>query len=183
MSLSKTAKRFLSSTMAIALAGGSVLAFGSSSFATGENASVGFEGTVNQECILTSGTSEGDTDYTSDGTADTTLATELTASDTVEFNCNAGSVDVSFTEATFNQPSPVGGGASNLKSSHEFTYSVGSEEAETFEKSTKASKDTDDNGNLSVLITSKFTATGTGDAQKLLAGKYTADATINVVAK
>ena len=33
MNLSKTAKRFLSSTMAIALAGGSVLAFGNSALA------------------------------------------------------------------------------------------------------------------------------------------------------
>ena len=51
MNLSKTAKRFLSSTMAIALAGGSVLAFGSSasaappnSAAEAENVSFGHSG-------------------------------------------------------------------------------------------------------------------------------------------
>ena len=183
MSLSKTAKRFLSSTMAIALAGGSVLAFGSSSFATGEDGAVGFEGTVNQECILTSATGEGDTQYTSNGVADTTLATELTANDTVTFDCNVGSVDVSFTQAIFSEPAAVGEGASDLESSHQFTYGVNSATAEIFETSTTDTKDTDDNGNLSVVITSTFTATGTGDAEKLLAGKYTADATINVVAK
>jgi hypothetical protein len=179
MSLSKTAKRFLSSTMAIALAGGSVLAFGSSSFATGEDGSVGFEGTVNQECILTSAAGGADTQYTSNGTADTTLATELTADDTVTFDCNAGSVDVSFTGVTFNQPSPVGGGASNLTSTHEFTYGVNSATAETFDGSTTDTKDTDADGDLSVVITSKFTATG----NELLAGTYDANATINVVAK
>ncbi|MCL2935967.1 MAG: hypothetical protein MGU50_04940 [Trichodesmium sp. MAG_R02] len=204
MNLSKTAKRFLSSTMAIALAGGSVLAFGSLSFAgTGNvstsgddtaDAAVGFTGTVNAECSLeTDLTSPTDTPYVpdattydvtdyDDGTGTTTNRTKILSADTtVNFDCNTKSVSITFPTATNTPPSGTGSGAGSLTSIHTFKYDVNASGTDTtFTSATAAiTPDTKANGDVSVKITSTFAAEG----DELLAGTYRADATVQVVAR
>ena len=109
MNLSKTAKRFLSSTMAIALAGGSVLAFGSSASATppasSETASeeVSFTATVAPQCALvtaTDVTAYTETPYASINALESGTSTAedrvntLSATDTIKFDCNTDTVNL-----------------------------------------------------------------------------------------
>ena len=200
MNLSKTAKRFLSSTMAIALAGGSVLAFGSSALAdttVGNNTAdgtVGFEGTVDAECSLTSTPQTSDKAYVPDtvttytvkdmdngapGT-DTERTKILSADATVNFDCNTKSVTMTFPTATNTPPTGTGSGATNLTSTHKFEYDLNASGTNTvFTSTTSETPDTDANGNLSVKITSTFSANG----EELLAGTYEANATVQVVAR
>jgi hypothetical protein len=202
MNLSKTAKRFLSSTMAIALAGGSVLAFGSLSFAgdgstAGDDtadAAVGFTGSVDAECSLeTDLTSPTDTAYVADattyditdyddGTSQALNRTKtLSANTTVNFDCNTKSVSITFPTATNTPPAGTGSGATSLTSVHTFEYDVNASGTDTtFTDATAAiTPDTDADGDVSVKITSTFTA----DGDELLAGTYEADATVQVVAQ
>jgi hypothetical protein len=200
MNLSKTAKRFLSSTMAIALAGGSVLAFGSLSFAgdgstAGDDtadATVGFTGAVDAECSLeTDLTSPTDTTYVADATTydvtdyddDTTGTTtnrtkKLSAHTTVNFDCNTKSVTMTFPTATPTPPTGTGSGATALTSTHKFEYDIGGGDTE-FTSATSETPDTNADGDLSVKITSTFTANG----DELLAGTYGATAKVQVVAR
>ena len=198
MNLSKTAKRFLSSTMAIALAGGSVLAFGNSALADSTigndtaDAAVGFEGSVDAECSLTSTPQTSDEAYVAD-TGDTYTVKDmdngapgtdiqrtkiLSANATVEFDCNTKSVTMTFPTATNTPPTGTGSGATNLTSTHKFEYDIGSGNT-VFTDATSETPDTDANGNLSVKITSTFSANG----EELLAGTYEANATVQVVAR
>ena len=200
MNLSKTAKRFLSSTMAIALAGGSVLAFGNSALADSTigndtaDAAVGFEGSVDAECSLTSTPQTSDEAYVAD-TGDTYTVKDmdngapgtdiqrtkiLSANATVEFDCNTKSVTMTFPTATNTPPTGTGSGATNLTSTHKFEYDLNASGTNTvFTSATSETPDTDANGDLSVKITSTFTA----DGDELLAGTYQADATVQVVAR
>ena len=198
MNLSKTAKRFLSSTMAIALAGGSVLALGNSALADSiigndtADAAVGFEGSVDAECSLTSTPQTSDEAYVAD-TGDTYTVKDmdngapgtdiqrtkiLSANATVEFDCNTKSVTMTFPTATNTPPTGNGSGASALTSTHKFEFDIGGGNT-VFTDATSETPDTDANGNLSVKITSTFSANG----EELLAGTYEANATVQVVAR
>jgi hypothetical protein len=200
MNLSKTAKRFLSSTMAIALAGGSVLAFGSSSLAddTADD-NVSYTGTVPGECSLTTAsassagtaTTYGETRGLSlndldDPTTVTpvTRVTQLQATDTLSFDCNTGSVN--FTIPAVNvgtPPSPTGTGGSALVGSHTFTYSPSTSTAAavpfTAATNTAVEINTDNNGDVDITVTSTWAPTS---GEELLKGTYTAEATFQVVA-
>ena len=201
MNLSKTAKRFLSSTMAIALAGGSVLAFGSSSLAddTADD-TVSYTGAVPGECSLTTASasavagtattytetrglnlSDFDTDPTS--AAAVTRVTQLQATDTLSFDCNTGSVNFTIPSVTVaTPPTPTGSGGSVLVGSHTFAYNPSTNAGDvTFSApiTSDVAINTDADGDLDITVTSTWVPTS---GEELLKGTYTATATFQVVA-
>ncbi|MDT9340008.1 hypothetical protein VV11_011270 [Trichodesmium erythraeum 21-75] len=200
MNLSKTAKRFLSSTMAIALAGGSVLAFGSSSLADDTaNDTVSYTGTVPGECSLitasasavagsatnygeTRGLSLDDLDDDPTSAAAVTRVTQLQATDTLSFDCNTGSVNFTVPIATATPPTATGSGGSALVGSHTFAYNPSTNAGDvtfTAPITTAVAINTDNNGDVDITVTSTWAPTS---GEELLKGTYTAEATFQVVA-
>ena len=202
MNLSKTAKRFLSSTMAIALAGGSVLAFRNSASAVPDNSKtetsdVGFTGAVQLECELeVGGTAPNGSKAYGYDTFDAGLttsgedrATNLTASQTIKYDCNSDTVSIRVSGATssYNSGSP-GSPASNaidLTASHAWEWGKGTSAATPFTPTSgNADLDlaatTDANGDIEVSIKSTWTADG--GAEELLAATYTSSLSLDVTA-
>ena len=206
MNLSKTAKRFLSSTMAIALAGGSVLAFGNSASAVPDNSktetsNVGFTGAVQLECALeTGGTAPAD-DYsyttdTTDNTYDNTLtdpgedrAKALSATQSINYDCNSAAVDITVTNGVTSYTAPTGAGASSLTATHAWAWGKGDATTATNsfnfgsgDPDLDLAEDevTDANGDIQVSIKSTWTAAG---EELFAANDYTATLDLVVTAK
>jgi len=193
MNLSKTAKRFLSSTMAIALAGGSVLAFGSSASATppasSEAASeeVSFTATVAPQCALvtaTDVTAYTETPYASINALESGTSTAedrvntLSATDTIKFDCNTDTVNLTISGITNSGPTATN--ATAIVGSHVFEYTPNGGTAASVAATggTPVSINTDTNGDLELVVTSDWTSTG----PELLKGNYQATATFQVTA-
>ena len=194
MNLSKTAKRFLSSTMAIALAGGSVLAFRSSALAgSAQTDTVSFTGDVALECAVIAAPTPAT--YTpSDNSADNSLTGEnrtisLMAETTVQYDCNSDTVQVTSGSAAENYTAPSN--ATDLTATHNFDYAVwetsdgtaaysGSPQpAASLPVALAAIAPTDPNGDVSVKIKSEWTAAG----EELFATTYTATVAVTVTAQ
>jgi hypothetical protein len=191
MNLSKTAKRFLSSTMAIALAGGSVLAFGNSASAappaTSETASeeVSFTATVDPQCALVTATDVADyteTPYASINALESGTSTAedrvntLSATDTIKFDCNTDTVNLTISGITEDKPTATN--ATDLVGTHVFEYTPNGGTAATVTAVTDQSMTTDADGDLELVVTSDWTSTG----PELLEGDYEATATFQVTA-
>ena len=197
MSLSKTAKRFLSSTMAIALAGGSVLAFRNSALAvppgTPESTDTfNVSSTVAQECALI--TASGLTEYTpsynditlSDGTTEERTS-QLLAEDSIKFDCNTAKVDVTIDgyNSTFVPAAAGGTGAANLQGTNDFKYAINDTVANAgvavpTSSTALADQDTDATGDIEFSVESKWTPNV--GAPELAAGTYNAQVTFTVTA-
>jgi hypothetical protein len=191
MNLSKTAKRFLSSTMAIALAGGSVLAFGNSASAAppadSETADevVSFKATVDPQCALvtaTDVTNYTETPYASINALETGTSTPedrvniLSATDIIKFDCNTDTVNLTISGIT--NSGPTASNATDIQGSHVFTYTPTGGTAVDVTAVTNKATDTDVNGDLELTINSNWTSTG----PELLKGNYEATATFQVTA-
>ena len=196
MNLSKTAKRFLSSTMAIALAGGSVLAFGNSASADpAKTGTVSFTGDVALECALITNLTTPATytpSYNSDSKSDTAneeRTVSLMAETTVEYDCNSDTVQVTSGNASENYTAPSN--ATSLTATHNFDYAVwgtsggtanysGSPQpAATLPSTLAPNAATDPNGDVSVKVKSEWTAAG----EELFATTYTATVDVTVTAQ
>lgn len=185
MNLSKTAKRFLSSTMAIALAGGSVLAFGNSALADppgtagSGDATVDFETIVAEECAI-----ETASDITAYTRANTTIAGEdrtetLTANDDIVFDCNTSTVqvEISGTGTTYTAPT---GGATDLTASHTFQYGLNATPSvDVVDGVLGSTTTTDADGDLTISIKSEWDA----NSEELSAQTYGAETTFTVTAQ
>ena len=162
MNLSKTAKRFLSSTMAIALAGGSVLAFRNSALANPPTPAADdifiFSGTVDLECAVeTASTIQTYTQAT--GTiAGEDRVTGLSATATVDYDCNSDTVDIQVTGATSNYTAPTN--ATDLTATHSWEWGKGATASTAFTPdgsgnvTLNASEATDTSGDVQVSIES-----------------------------
>jgi hypothetical protein len=193
MNLSKTAKRFLSSTMAIALAGGSVLAFGSLSFAAppeteADSNSLTFSGTVELECAVETASTAQTYTPTTATVANEDRATGLNATTTVGYDCNSDTVDIQVSSAT----SSYNGGtvpdhATDLIPTHSWEWGNGTTASNSFTPDDSGDADlslgeaTDSNGDVTVAIESIWTKNASGE--ELLAGAYSAGLTLTVTAK
>jgi hypothetical protein len=195
MNLSKTAKRFLSSTMAIALAGGSVLAFRNSALAgDAQTNTVDFTGTVALECAVIAAPTEAT--YTASenvadnsATASENRTVSLMTETTVQYDCNSDTVDVTSASAAESYTAP--GNATSLTATHAFDYAVwetsdgtaaysGSPQpAATLPTALATGAATDPNGDVSVKIKSEWTAAG----EELFSTTYTASVAVTVTAK
>lgn len=187
MNLSKTAKRFLSSTMAIALAGGSVLAFGSSASAAppgteiqAEN--VSFTGTVALECGVETAPTQATYVQATGTVAGENRATGLSATTTVDYDCNSDTVDIQVSSATDNYTAPTN--ATALTATHSWKWGKGASAATSFTPSGGAAdlnlgETTDANGDVQVSIESIWTGAG----EEFFATTYTASLTLTVTAK
>jgi hypothetical protein len=196
MNLSKTAKRFLSSTMAIALAGGSVLAFRNSALAETppgtpeDSGSFSFESVVAQECALV--TSSDVTEYTATD-VDLTIVggtekrtNELLAEDSIVFDCNTAKVDISLSDYSSDfTPTVAGGtGATDLTGSNAFKYEINAPVDDTTSTDVPetdtpiADQNTDADGDITFNVKSKWTS----DGEELAAGTYAAALTVTVTA-
>ena len=193
MNLSKTAKRFLSSTMAIALAGGSVLAFRNSAMATppasSETASeeVSFTATVAPQCALVTATDV--TDYTeglntpkvsaldTGSAVDEDRVNTLSATDTIKFDCNTDTVNLTISGTTNSGPTSTT--ATGLVGTNVFTYTpTGGSATPVANTTSPVSTTTNADGDLELVVTSTWTSTG----PELLKGNYEATATFEVTA-
>ena len=187
MNLSKTAKRFLSSTMAIALAGGSVLAFRNSALANPPSTPAAddvfiFGGTVYLECAVeTASTIQTYTQAT--GTiAGEDRVTGLSATATVDYDCNSDTVDIQVTGASSNYTAPTN--ATDLTATHSWEWGKGTTAGSSFTP-TSGSADlslgeaTDTSGDVQVAIESIWTGAG----EEFFAGAYTASLTLTVTAQ
>ena len=188
MNLSKTAKRFLSSTMAIALAGGSVLAFRNSALAEppgtagSGDAVVSFSEIVSPECAIETASDKTDYDRTNATIASEDRTTVLTATDAIVFDCNTAKVQVVITntDTTYTAPTGTDATASNLTASHAFTYGLNVGAATTVANSDLGTNiDTDGNGDLTINVSSIWTAAG----EELSAQTYGATTTFTVTAQ
>ena len=196
MNLSKTAKRFLSSTMAIALAGGSVLAFGNSALADppgtpgSGDATVSFSETVSPECAIVTASDKTDYDRSNNSLpivdigqgANEDRTAVLTATDSIVFDCNTAKVQVviSGTGTTYTAPTGTNATASNLTASHAFTYGLNVAAATTVADGDLGTNiDTDGNGDLTINVSSIWTAAG----EELSAQTYGATTTFTVTAQ
>lgn len=198
MNLSKTAKRFLSSTMAIALAGGSVLAFGNSAFGSAEQTSdVGFTGTVAPECALdVDGTApDANKAYITDDfntgltTSGDNRAKNLTAFQTIKYDCNSAAVKITVSDAksSYTAPSSTEGDpASKLTAKHTWEWGKGDAATNAFSPDSGnatlgllAGEATDPDGDIKVSIKSTWAA----DNDELLATTYNASLTLTVTAQ
>jgi hypothetical protein len=195
MNLSKTAKRFLSSTMAIALAGGSVLAFRNSALAgPAQTNTVDFTGDVALECAVIAPPTQAtytasDNSANNSGTANENRTVSLMAETTVEYDCNSDTVQVTSGSADEDYTTPTN--ATALTATHEFDYAVwetsggtasysGSPQPAASLPATLApNAPTDPNGDVSVKIKSEWTATG----EELFATTYTATVDVTVTAQ
>ena len=204
MNLSKTAKRFLSSTMAIALAGGSVLAFGNSASAVPDNSKtetsdVGFTGAVQLECELEAGGTAPVNNYsyttdTTDNTYDNTLtdpgedrAEALSATQSINYDCNSAAVDITVTNGESSYTAPTGAGASALTATHAWAWGKGDATTATTaftlssgDATLATDEVTDANGDIQVSIKSTWTADG---EELFAANDYTATLDLVVTAK
>ena len=198
MNLSKTAKRFLSSTMAIALAGGSVLAFRNSALAEPpktptDSGTFDFSSTVAQECALI--TASGLTEYTpsyntitlSDGTTTEERTSQLLAQDSIKFDCNTAKVDVTIGDYDSDFVATVGGGngAADLQGTNDFKYAINDTVANDGKavptvSTTIEDQDTDATGDIEFNVESKWTPKD--GAPELAAGTYSAQVTFTVTA-
>jgi hypothetical protein len=197
MNLSKTAKRFLSSTMAIALAGGSVLAFRNSALAgSAQTDTVSFTGDVALECAVVAAPTEatytaGDNSSNNSDTAGENRTVSLMAETTVQYDCNSDTVQVTSANAGENYTAPSN--ATDLTATHNFDYAVwetsdgtasysGSPQpAASLPATLAASAPTDPNGDVSVKIKSEWTADA--GAEELFATTYTATVDVTVTAQ
>ncbi len=187
MNLSKTAKRFLSSTMAIALAGGSVLAFSNSALAdppgTPEQSdTVSFTGTVALECIAAPVTQATYTKVTTVNGVGEIRATGLSATKKVRYDCNSDTVEIKVTGATSNYTAPTN--ASALTATHSWEWDKGATASTAFtpvsgDATLNATETTDTNGDVQVSIESIWTGAG----EEFFAGTYTASLTLTVTAQ
>ena len=187
MNLSKTAKRFLSSTMAIALAGGSVLAFGNSASAapplTPEASDdLTFSGTVALECAVEVASTAQTYDQATSEVAGEERVTGLSATSTVDYDCNSDTVDIQVTSATSNYTAPTN--ASALTATHSWEWDKGATASTAFtpvsgDATLNATETTDTNGDVQVSIESIWTGAG----EEFFAGTYTASLTLTVTAK
>ena len=192
MNLSKTAKRFLSSTMAIALAGGSVLAFRNSALAapptSSETASeeVSFTATVDPQCALvtaTDVTAYTETPYASINALESGTSTPedrvntLSATDTIKFDCNTDTVNLTISGTTNSGPTSTT--ATGLVGTNVFTYTpTGGSATPVADTTDPVSTTTNADGDLELVVTSTWTSTG----PELLKGNYEATATFQVTA-
>ena len=195
MNLSKTAKRFLSSTMAIALAGGSVLAFRSSALAgSAQTDTVSFTREVALECAVIAAPTKATYNPTTNSGSNTDTGSEdrtisLMAETTVQYDCNSDTVAVTSANANENYTAPSN--ATDLTATHNFDYAVwgtsggtaaysGSPQpAATLPGTLAASEPTDPSGDVSVKIKSEWTAAG----EELFATTYTATVDVTVTAQ
>ena len=187
MNLSKTAKRFLSSTMAIALAGGSVLAFGNSASAAppatkAEAENVSFSGTVELECGVETAPSAATYNQATGTVAGEERATGLSATTTVDYDCNSDTVEIKVTGATSNYTAPTN--ASALTATHSWEWDKGATADTSFapvdgDATLNASEATDTNGDVQVAIESIWTGAG----EEFFAGTYDASLTLTVTAQ
>ena len=202
MNLSKTAKRFLSSTMAIALAGGSVLAFGNSASAVPDNSKtetsdVGFTGAVQLECELEADGTAPVNNYsyttdTTDNTYDNTLtdpeedrADALSATQSINYDCNSAAVDIKVINGESSYTAPTGAGASALTATHAWAWGKGPTANNGFtltdgDATLATDEVTDANGDVQVSIKSTWTADG---EELFAADDYTATLDLVVTAK
>ena len=188
MSLSKTAKRFLSSTMAIALAGGSVLAFSNSALADPPGSpgsgggTVNFSETVSAECAIETASDKTDYDRTNAEIAGEDRTTVLVATDAIVFDCNTAKVQVviSATGTTYTAPTGSNATASNLTATHVFQYGLNvSADTSVVDADLGTDIDTDGDGDLTINVSSTWTA----DDEELLAQEYGATTTFTVTAQ
>ena len=185
MNLSKTAKRFLSSTMAIALAGGSVLAFRNSALAGSAQAdSVSFTGTVALECGVETAPSAATYNQATGTVAGEERATGLSATTTVDYDCNSDTVEIKVTGATSGYTAPAN--ATALTATHSWEWGKGATASTAFtpvsgDVTLNASEATDTSGDVQVSIESIWEA-DTG-AEEFFAGTYTASLTLTVTAQ
>ena len=196
MSLSKTAKRFLSSTMAIALAGGSVLAFGNSALADppgtpgSGDATVSFSETVSPECAIVTASDKTDYDRSNNSLpivdigqgANEDRTAVLTATDSIVFDCNTAKVQVviSGTGTTYTAPTGTNATASNLTASHVFQYGLNvAADTTVADGDLGTNIDTDGDGDLTINVSSVWTA----QDEELLAQTYGATTTFTVTAQ
>ena len=195
MNLSKTAKRFLSSTMAIALAGGSVLAFGNSASAAPpgtktDDDAFSFSGTVAQECAVVTASditeyTRTDVDLTIDGGTEK-RTNELLAEDSIVFDCNTAKVDISLSgySSSFTPTAAGGTGATDLTGTNAFKYEINAavdDATSTAVPTTDtdlSDENTDENGDITFNVKSKWTSAG----EELAAGTYAAALTVTVTA-
>ncbi|MEB3225581.1 MAG: hypothetical protein VKJ86_07230, partial [Synechococcus sp.] len=149
-------------------------------FGGGTTASVGTEisNTISPSCFLDAGFRDTPTPYTATGSPPN--VTLLQATDSAIFDCNATTVDITFTD-TANYTAPTGGGASNLTAQHKFQYQLN--ESGSFTDYpvglSISNSNTDANGDMKVEVRSTWTP----DADKLFASEYTAETTVTVTAK
>lgn len=187
MNLSKTAKRFLSSTMAIALAGGSVLAFRNSALAgPAQTDTVSFTGTVDKECALITDLSTaatytaGENSGNNSLTANENRTVSLEATTTVAYDCNSDTVSVSV--ASLSATPPTISNATDLSATHQWSW-LGTTTAGptvfTADGSLSASEETNTTGDISIGIKSAWSA----DDEELFEGDYTASLSLTVTAQ
>ena len=186
MNLSKTAKRFLSSTMAIALAGGSVLAFRSSALAgSAQTDTVSFTGTVDKECAVIAAPTlatytPSDNSANNSDTANENRTISLEATTTVAYDCNSDAVSVSV--ASLLATPPTISNATDLSASHEWSWSGTTNAGPTVfaaDGSLSASEATDTKGDVSIDIKSAWSA----NDEELFEGDYTASLSLTVTAQ
>ena len=187
MNLSKTAKRFLSSTMAIALAGGSVLAFGNSALAAppetkAEAENVSFTGTVELECGVETAPSQATYTQATSTVAGEERTTGLSATTTVDYDCNSDTVDIQVSGATHSYTAPTN--ASALTATHSWEWGKGAKASNAFAPTSGAAdlnlgETTDANGDVQVAIESIWTGAG----EEFFAGTQTASLTLTGTAK
>ena len=187
MNLSKTAKRFLSSTMAIALAGGSVLAFRNSALAAppgtpAEAEVIEFIGTVALECAVETAPTEATYTQATSTVAGEERTTGLSATTTVDYDCNSDTVDIQVSGATDSYTAPTN--ATDLTATHSWEWGKGASAATSFTPSGGAAdlnlgETTDANGDVQVSIESIWTGAG----EEFFATTYTASLTLTVTAK
>ena len=173
--------------MAIALAGGSVLAFGNSASAAppltpAASDDLTFSVTVDLECAVeTASTAQTYTPAT--GTiAGEDRVTGLSATATVDYDCNSDTVDIQVTGATSNYTAPTN--ATDLTATHGWEWDKGATAGTPFTP-TGGSADlslgeaTDTSGDVKVAIESIWTGAG----EEFFAGTYNASLTLTVTAK
>ena len=189
MNLSKTAKRFLSSTMAIALAGGSVLVFRNSAMATPPETpdqadTVDFTGTVGVECALLA-TPSTETYTETFGTVGTVgsenRTTGMSATTTVDYDCNSDTVSVAVSGQATTSDTPAN--ATDLVATHQWSWIGTTTSTETdfspSDTTLSSSEATDTNGDISIDIKSAWTTS----AEEFFESTYTASLTLTVTAQ
>ena len=101
----------------------------------------------------------------------------LSATDTIKFDCNTDTVNLTISGITNSGP-PVANNATAIQGTHVFQYVPNGGAAVDVAAVTDQSMTTDINGDLELVINSNWTSTG----PELLKGNYQAAATFQVTA-
>ncbi|AMA10148.1 hypothetical protein [Picosynechococcus sp. PCC 73109] len=104
---------------------------------------------------------------------------QLQASDTAKFDCNATTVDINFSvdSATYTPPT---GGATNLTATHQFAYELNGNGFNNYSgPELIENQNTDDNGDATLTIRSTWTP----NSDQLFASEYNAQTTVTITAK